>query len=76
MFVPESRDAHLAMVEKFFREEKIDTPDVFYENALRYVYYQNHHLSQSFADYLKAHPTDGYVVLKDFDAQGVKIRKQ
>lgn len=36
------------------------------------MYYQNHHLSQSFADFLKAHPTDGYVVLKDFDAKALK----
>ncbi len=72
VFVPASRDAHLAMVEEFLQAEMIDLPANFYENALRYVYYQNHHLSQSFAEFLKAHPTDGYVVLKDFDAQALK----
>ena len=71
VFVPESRDAHLKMVGKFLKE-KIDVQDGFYENALRYVFYQNHHISQSFADFLKAHPTDGYVVLKGFAPEALK----
>ena len=66
VFLPGSRKEFNDLVEKFLNEDEIDLPPEYQYNASRVLYHQFYRSSISLEKYLKAHPTPGYVQLRDF----------
>ena len=66
VFLPGSEIEFEDLMEKFLSEENIKIPPEFQQNARRVLYHQFYRSSLPMANYLKAHPTPGYVQLKSF----------
>jgi hypothetical protein len=63
---PESREEYLETLSTFLNAEGINVPDIHYENARKFLYYQLFRTSLGFEEFLIEHPTPGYVQLRDF----------
>jgi hypothetical protein len=66
VFFPGTPADYREMAIQFLDAEAIETPPEFVQNARRVLYHQFYRSSLLFCDYLKAHPTPGYVQLKRF----------
>jgi hypothetical protein len=63
---PESKEKYLETLKTFLGADKLSVPDVHYENARRFLFYQLFRASLGFEEFLIEHPTPGYVQLKRF----------
>lgn len=75
VFFPSSPQAYRQQAEAFLAADQIEVPADFVRNARRINYFQLFRASLSFADYLEAHPTPGYVQLKSFAWQMLQPEK-
>jgi hypothetical protein len=67
VFFPESRPLFDQMAEEFLQSEAIDVPEIFRENARRYMYYELYRASLPFETFLEEDPHwQGYTQLKHF----------
>jgi len=63
---PEDIESFKKEAENLINIEAISTPNVFINNARRFLYYQLYRASLSFEEYLKASQRKGFVQLKPF----------
>ena len=63
---PESRDEYLETLEGFLIAENIEVPEIHYENARKFLFFQLFRASLGFEEFLVEHPTPGYVQLRGF----------
>ena len=73
VFFPQSEAAYKKQAEEFLAASEINIPDEFLSNARRFLYYQNWRTALSFEDFLQAHPRKGFVRLKGFDVEQLKV---
>lgn len=66
VFYPQSAGAYQETLESFLKDEPIQIPPEFYQNARKFLFFQLYRASLHFGDFLREHPTPGYVQLKDF----------
>jgi hypothetical protein len=71
VFLPQTPGKYLEMAEEFLMTEKIEVPEEFQRNARRVLYHQFYRSSLLFGKYIEAHPTPGYVQLKQFSWQNL-----
>ena len=65
VFFPPTQEAYQETAEEFLND-KIEIPPEFELNARRFLYYQFYRASILLGDFIEAHPTPGYVQLKQF----------
>ena len=73
VFLPETAEAYRRTADEFLRVQEIDVPPEFKVNARKFLYYQFFKVSLSFKQFLKTHPTPGYVQLKHFSWQDLLL---
>jgi hypothetical protein len=72
VFFPQTSEAYLRTAEEFLAEESISAPEVFRENARRFLYYQLFITSLPFDRFLQPHPSmAGFVQLRPFHWQNL-----
>ncbi|MBN1668059.1 MAG: hypothetical protein JW862_13280 [Anaerolineales bacterium] len=71
VFFPDSAQDYRRLADEFLAAEQIEVPAEFVRYARRVNYFQLYRASLSFADYLEAHLTPGYVQLKPFSWQAL-----
>jgi hypothetical protein len=64
---PESGEKYQETLKTFLNTEEIKVPEIHYENARRFLYYQLFRASLEFDEFLIEHPTPGYVQLREFN---------
>lgn len=73
VFFPSTPQAYREQAEQFLSAETIDVPAEFQLQARRFLYYQLFRTSLPFSDYLQNHPMPGYVSLKSFSLEDLKL---
>jgi hypothetical protein len=66
VFLPPTAQAYHEMAEQFLAADTIEIPPEFERNAWRFLYYQFYRTALPFGNFIEAHPTPGYVQLKQF----------
>jgi hypothetical protein len=66
VFYPQSRENYEIQLTNFLTADRIQVPEHFIQNARRFYYYQLFRASLPFQEFLKDHPTPGYVQLRNF----------
>jgi hypothetical protein len=67
VFFPADQNVFSEMAETFLSSDKIDVPELFCQNARRYLYYELYRASIPFGDFLEEDKHwQGYVTLKNF----------
>ncbi|MFO8036886.1 MAG: hypothetical protein R6U57_09710 [Anaerolineales bacterium] len=66
VFYPSNREEYEALLLSFLKDEDIKVPQEYVENARRFLYYQLYKASLPFGEFLRDHPTPGYVQLRKF----------
>jgi hypothetical protein len=66
VFFPQTTEEYQEMAEQFLAAENIEIPPEFERNARRVLYHQFYRSSLLLGDFIEAHPTPGYVQLKQF----------
>ncbi len=75
VFLPNSRDEHLRLARKFLKEEKIEVPTEFRDNARYFLYFQLFRTSLPFGEFIEdSESWKGYVKLKDFPLEALKAQ--
>lgn len=69
MYFPSTVNEYRQKFEEFLQAETLEPPSHHYENARRFLYYQNWHTPLPFADFLEEHSIKGYVRFKRFDVR-------
>lgn len=67
VYFPENKPEFRQQAEDFLSAEQVEVLDEHHRNALRFLYYQLHRVSIPLGEYIEAHPTPGYVQLKQFN---------
>jgi hypothetical protein len=73
VFFPQTKSAYQDKVREFLRADEIVIPSEFQRNARRVLYWQLFRSAMPLERYLSAHPTPGYVQLKKFNWQDLKV---
>lgn len=74
VYLPQSQTEYLQQLESFLKAEKVELPEIFKENVRRFLYTQLYKVSLPFDQFLEEDKVwNGYVVLKDFDIDQLKI---
>ena len=72
VFYPESRKKYENQLESFLIADEIQIPEVYYEYARKFLYYQLYRASLPFDEFLYEHPTPGYVQLKNLSWKNLR----
>lgn len=71
-FFPVARSEYLDLLEKFLKDDEIEVPEEFIQNARRFLYAQLYLTSLPFGEYLKEDGVwKGYVTLRRFESQAL-----
>lgn len=72
VYLPETPAEHRRMAEDFLEAANVELPAEFVRNARRFQYYQLWRTPLPFGAFLEPHPTQGYVLLKDFPVEALE----
>ncbi len=73
VYFPKSIAAYVEQAEEFLQSEKVVQRDEFVQEARRVLYYQLFKTALPFEQYLSAHSRMGYVHLKDFSIDALRL---
>jgi hypothetical protein len=72
VYYPGNRISYQQHLESFLKSDKVDFPQLFLENARKFLFYQLYRSSLPFDKFLTEHSAPGYVQLIPFDLDKLK----
>jgi len=67
VYYPPSKEEYQKLLQSFLQAEKVEVPEIFIENARKFLFYQLFRASLRFNDFLKEGISPGYVQLRRFN---------